>query len=856
MASDLFSPPLGLSARFDREVEQLLAQDPTQPAKHVFFEVWRRLKPEYEAMHQALNHHLARQLEESSIRATLHGRVKKDDSISNSIDRRQEFHGKEYDNPGLIRNAIHDLIGFRIIVDYPSGLDQSYQLIKKRFSIEGTNTFSSDREVGVLWKPRFGAYEGRNFQVRLRHDKSNPELSIYYEVLFEIQVTSIAESLYNRLAHPLHYKKSSGTLSRQDEMIIDMSHGLSLCYWITIACMEERLENNSETASKKSLLPDTVRMIAGCDPEDTQVDMDALANVTPELPVIPGDRPLRSEKAGLPSLKRTAPSDDTVSIELLLRSLIDLPRKNRTNADIWNEIRDKLGLDDAYYFRFLQSFTYDRMNERKTSIQQRHHKTFEWVFKDEKLKFKWGFHRNIRKPSLASWLEEDVDRLYWISGKPGSGKSFFMKFIENDEQTKTALQRWQPKCRIISHYLWKARGNDQSSFKGVVCSLLNQILQNEKSTTLRLLRKTPSFIHKTDSSDWDIEDVKKLLFKILDRAANAYLVLIDGLDELTRPHDGMGEVFKLLEDLAKLERVKVCVSSRPENLFANRFKCQPSLQMQDLTRNDIIKYTFDKLRELDLDSNEMELKEATRQISERSKGVFIWVYMVLRQIQQGVDEFGETWNDIIDHISKLPSDLMELYRDMLSRFGFNEEKYIKRAALYFQYIQEKPETTSSDIAMLSLAASEDILDSFTTPENTPCANKWAKLCPITEKSLFRISAGLLEIKPDRDSLEGVRCSQENVVMMPWLIKSVDFIHKTAVDFLEGEEGKKLFGKYAKTPKCMLIIYVKVNLARHSITSNERDALWSILPILPKGTDTSYSTYISTDIQSFIYEHYY
>ncbi|XEV01630.1 hypothetical protein FSHL1_006917 [Fusarium sambucinum] len=875
MSSDRLSLPSGLSARFDQEVEDALSKDPSQPAKLVFIEVWRKLKPEYEAMHQALKQYLSHQLHESSIRATLHSRVKKDDSIFKSIDRREEFHGKQYDNPRLIRNGIHDLVGFRIIVDYPSGLDQSYQLIKKRFSVEGVNTFSSDRDVGVLWKPRFGAYEGRNFQVRMLPEECNAGLSIYYEVLFEIQITSIVESLYNRLAHPLHYKKSSGTLSRQDEMIIDMSHGLSLCYWITIACMEEKLEGDSNTTHENPSLPNPVRIIAGHDPEENPSDLDDLVKATPGIPVISGDRSLRCSNTGSSSSKRTAPSDDTVSIELLLRSLVDLPRENRSDADVWNEIRDKLGLDDEAYKRFVKSFTYDRMNDRKNSIQQRHRNTFEWVFENKEFEAQSFSDESYSSddlygdetanmensdselsdeddvPSLANWLQEDCGSLYWVSGKPGSGKSFFMKFIEKDERTTAMLQRWQPQCRIISHYLWKVGGNDQNSFKGLICSLLHQILQDEKAIALRLLRESSTFSHKNDATDWDVEDVKRLLFNALDHSTHPYLVLIDGLDELSKPHDGMNQVFQFLDGLVKLDRVKVCVSSRPESLFAIRFKFEPSLRMQDLTENDIRKYTIDKLSALDLEFDEYRLKRTTRAICYGAEGVFIWVYMVLKEIQQDVEEFDDGWGDILGRVSKLPSDLMELYRDMLSRFGWTEERHVRRAALYFQYIQDKPRSMECNIASLSLAADEAVLESFTRPEGTPCVDKWVQLCEKYEKTLFRISAGLLEIETKEHILDYASHSEGDEKMLPWLAKSVIFIHRTAIDFLEGEEWKTAFGAYAKTPESMFTIGVRVELARHSVTRYDPSPLESILNILPLETDPSYSTLISGDILSLI-----
>ncbi|VTO88623.1 unnamed protein product [Fusarium graminearum] len=452
------------------------------------------------------------------------------------------------------------------------------------------------------------------------------------------------------------------------------------------------------------------------------------------------------------------------------------------------------------------------MNDRKNTIQQRHHDTFEWVFADnEDAIYGDNSYTEIEVPSLASWLEEDDHSLYWVSGKPGSGKSFFMKFIEKDERTQAILQKWQPQCRIISHYLWKPGSHDQRSLKGVVCSLLHQILQDEKAIALCHLREAPALSHKYHASDWDIEDAKKLLFNVLGRSTRPYLILIDGLDELFKPHYGMKVVFQFLDGLASMEKVKVCVSSRPEPIFITRFRSQPSLRMQDLTENDIRKYTVDKLRELDLEFDNKRFREAGSEIVNRAEGVFIWVYIVLRQIKLGVDEFCETWDNILDHIFKLPSDLMGLYRDMLSKFDDNDEKYIRIAARYFQLVRERSDLDQPNVAILALVANQHVLDSFTRPENTTCIDKWAKLCRDTEKTLFSISAGLLEIRTQTYRSINTPISQAEITMQPWLTKDVVFIHRTATDFLEGEEGKKIFGKYAMGPEDMLMIFVKTKI---------------------------------------------
>ncbi|KAF5694888.1 vegetative incompatibility het-e-1 [Fusarium globosum] len=212
--------PVRLYDKIDTGVQNVRADCSPKVA---FIEVWQDIKADYEIMRKVVHQHLSCLLDENSIRATVASRTKTLESISKSIDRRDDSKpdGQKHQSPRQIFDDLHDLVGFRVVVDYPSGLERSYDLIEARFKMEKFNNFPSTRAVGQYWKPRFGAYETRNYLVRLASDCSI-ELAIYADILFEIQVTTMAESLYNKLAHPLFYKASQGPLSRKDEMIIDM----------------------------------------------------------------------------------------------------------------------------------------------------------------------------------------------------------------------------------------------------------------------------------------------------------------------------------------------------------------------------------------------------------------------------------------------------------------------------------------------------------------------------------------------------------------------------------------------------------------------------------------------------------
>ncbi|RSL93792.1 hypothetical protein CDV31_014555 [Fusarium ambrosium] len=85
-----------------------------------------------------------------------------------------------------------------------------------------------------------------------------------------------------------------------------------------------------------------------------------------------------------------------------------------------------------------ESLRFDSMDNREEAIA----KTFDCTFR-------WVFDRNPQVSpegvpmwsSLPDWLEGDSGLPYWITGKPGSGKSTMMKFILHHEALDGHLQK-------------------------------------------------------------------------------------------------------------------------------------------------------------------------------------------------------------------------------------------------------------------------------------------------------------------------------------------------------------------------------------------------------------------------------
>ncbi|KAF4825901.1 hypothetical protein CGCSCA5_v000377 [Colletotrichum siamense] len=504
------------------------------------------------------------------------------------------------------------------------------------------------------------------------------------------------------------------------------------------------------------------------------------------------------------------------------------------------EIYDKLDSEEKACEKLLKSLSYPRMNERKNSIPEKHNGSFEWVFKgldsdefstprcdsyndcesgttslkslsDEWLRRKKVAEakRNQANANLLGWLQGERMGPFWVSGKPGSGKSTLVKSIMRDERTIDALRYWHPQPKIVAHFLWKPGTLLQQNFKGLLCSVLHQVLSIDAGNSTYLLQKTPSLGLKKDETDWDIKELKQYILETFHFSGHFFLVLLDGLDELFEPHRGINELFAFLDSLALERHVKLCISSRPEGVFQDRFSSYSLLRMQDVNYEDIFDYTLDFLNQLGLGSNHWMKQFITSEIMGKADGVFIWAHLALQNVKNGVQEFDEEWDDIYNRIRELPGGIMELYKEMWSRTGQKKDKYVKTAALYFQIMRWIPEHVNT-IACLAVASDDTILENFTQRDKLPSPMRLVKACKHTHKTFFSISAGLLEADTSFWGLfplqHGLSLLQQDDIhgqyraLEKWDSRAatVRFTHRTAIDFLDSDEGVELFGRHMKS----------------------------------------------------------
>ncbi|KAK4454860.1 hypothetical protein QBC34DRAFT_433106 [Podospora aff. communis PSN243] len=141
---------------------------------------------------------------------------------------------------------------------------------------------------------------------------------------------------------------------------------------------------------------------------------------------------------------------------------VDLAQGNRNGIDIDDAAIKELlkvfsSVEDMHHAIFSEELDF-----RIKSIDDTYKDTFNWVFD---------------LPTFSRWLQEGSG-LFWIHGKPGSGKSTLMKHIFLSEKTRQFLHNWQgDAAEITAGFFFHYRGSTmQKSFEGVLRSLILQIL--------------------------------------------------------------------------------------------------------------------------------------------------------------------------------------------------------------------------------------------------------------------------------------------------------------------------------------------------------------------------------------------
>lgn len=324
--------------------------------------------------------------------------------------------------------------------------------------------------------------------------------------------------------------------------------------------------------------------------------------------------------------------------------------------------------------RVLQSLKYEAFEARRDAIMENFGTTYDWIFSETPLS---DPDRERSRQALSAWMqstEEATNKLpFWITGKPGSGKSVMMKYISEHPVCSRWLDAWTSVGHVCkaSYFAWRP-GNDLGKCRdGLFRSILHAVLDKYPELTAQICPRYWALFHLIGTSpknkypEWTARALNEsfdiALAALLQQNRKLFL-LVDGLDEFSDPPIEIGQ---LIMSLVQSPVIKAIVASRNWPQFSDAFHKSPVVEMHSVTKGDIENYVIGRFhdnaafRELNA-AYSAGGDELLGDLLERAEGVFLWVVLVTNTLFEKLIE-GAGLSELQTVLNIMPQEIGALY---------------------------------------------------------------------------------------------------------------------------------------------------------------------------------------------------
>jgi len=399
---------------------------------------------------------------------------------------------------------------------------------------------------------------------------------------------------------------------------------------------------------------------------------------------------------------------------------------------------EKLSLNEEQKRMLVDSLRFEQIDSRQMTIKSAHAKTCKWLLKNSE---------------YVDWLDatklSEHHGFLWIKGKPGTGKSTLMKFA-------LAVARKTMKDIIIS-FFFNARGEElEKSTIGAYRSLLLQLVERLPALQCLFDSLGLSTSSISTSHQWSAELLKTLLEQAIQSLGESSVVcFIDALDECNEHQ--IRDMISFFEHISELAvsagiRFQVCLSSRHYPHITIRKNLGLVLEGQEGHNQDINNYLDSELKI----GHSKVAQQIRTELQEKASGIFVWVVLVVGILNKEYD--GGRMHALRRRLREIPSDLHELFRDILTRDSHNRDELV----LCIQWVLFARQPLSPEqLYFAILSGVEPGLLSRWDPDEITGGD--------ISRFILNSSKGLAEITKSKN-------------------QKVQFIHESTKDFLLKEDG--------------------------------------------------------------------
>jgi len=245
---------------------------------------------------------------------------------------------------------------------------------------------------------------------------------------------------------------------------------------------------------------------------------------------------------------------------------------------------------------------------------------------------------------IKQWLlpqPSKAERIFWVTGIPGSGKSTL---------SATIVDNLRKKSTPVSAQFFISRNVPDTTNSDKIIPTIAQQLAISSPTAARILEKTLKVGYPTTRE----EQVTTLLLdpiRELSKSCDVVVILIDALDEL---HDAARSVMEILSHIAPIkctlpDNVRFVITSRPEhwadistskNLELAAFK-QQSLATE-LSVTEVHNFIIARMREITLKETDWDNwpdSDKLWRLSDKANGLFHYAVTALQWIEGQIRKY-------------------------------------------------------------------------------------------------------------------------------------------------------------------------------------------------------------------------
>ncbi|KAM0451733.1 hypothetical protein ACHAO4_005690 [Trichoderma viride] len=295
--------------------------------------------------------------------------------------------------------------------------------------------------------------------------------------------------------------------------------------------------------------------------------------------------------------------------------------------------------------------------------------------------YRWIFEN----PKYQDWYNDDQNRLLWLSGDPGKGKTMLLCGIVQ-ELTQ------QPDPTLVTFFFCQATILSNNNYASALRSLI-WLLADQQPSLISYIREpydnTGKVLFDGANAWYKLSQIFNNM--LCDNNLPSVYIIIDALDECTT---GRTECLHLIQKLSTLPKVKLLVSSRNWPEIGGKLINDMNLSLEvnaGLVKRAVELYISHKASLLCILQDEPQLKEEIcHRMRNKANGTFLWVAIVFKSLDSM--RYYDDNSEVLEMLDEMPEDLTQLYDTMLQRISLlkGESSKFCRTALAVATLVYRP----------------------------------------------------------------------------------------------------------------------------------------------------------------------